>query len=88
MIGRNYSVKRIEVAASDRIRVTFGDGINVIRRCHRKFAIGEKGAGAAALAKFVAKHRLGHVYRVYRFITGLPKDYRGVLPLPLIGDCR
>ena len=88
MNQRNCSVERIDVVAAGQVRVTFGDGNNVIRRRHRKFAVGKKGDGAARLAKFIAKHRLGHVNRVYRFLVALPETYRGILPLPLIGDCR
>jgi hypothetical protein len=87
-MNQKYSVKQIDVVASGKVRVTFRNGDLIVRRRHRKFAVGKAGKGAALLARFVAKHRLGHVNRVYRFLTALPEDYRGTLPLPLNGDCR
>ncbi len=80
LIG-DWKVKKIEVEEDGSIFVTRARKTEMVRIVAPHFGIGRKGKKVAALAKFVARHSLGEARRLYRFLSTMPRDFIGELPL-------
>jgi hypothetical protein len=79
---RKWRVKRIDVEAGGRVSVTLAMGTSQFRFPAPDFTLSQP-AGAAALARFVAKTGLdeGSVRDTFVHLSTLPADYVGVLPV-------
>jgi hypothetical protein len=70
----------VKLPSSAGVEVAFrGEGGAQVRFQTTEFDVGERGAKAAALAKFAAAAGFGDAQEIYSFLSGLPQDSPGIL---------
>jgi hypothetical protein len=77
----SWQLSRIDVAPGEAARVTFKQGDKTVCLHTSDFAVGQRDAKTAALAKFVAASGLGDVTELFHFFLSLPDDWDGPLPI-------
>jgi hypothetical protein len=70
----------VKLPGSGAVEVAFrGEGGFPVRFQTTEFDVGERGAKAAALAKFAAAAGFGEAQEIYSYLSGLPQDSPGIL---------